>query len=224
MAADPKEAFRLTLEKTARFAIAERELYATSTAKLLAGVPLADGRTLFQNPAIPLDQRVAWRALLAQYPARDYKLMPAGGSPRAFWNIDFTGGALLGALSDGSGGGQAEQRIAEHLRRFDQLMAQYNLLVLGAGAALTPVGGMALGVAGAYGQLLVRLYAAASLAISIMDASGIDAAARAALRTFACEVMKSIFVGAFGKMGDAFDGLDNLIGALGGENSPFSCP
>jgi hypothetical protein len=57
-----------------------------------------------------------------------------------------------------------------------------------------------------------------------MDASGINDAARAALRTFVCNVVKSIFVGAFGKMGTAFDGLDNLIGALGGEDNPFSCP
>jgi hypothetical protein len=224
VAADPKEAFRLTLEKTARFAIAERDLYQISTASLLAGKVLVDARTLYTNPAIAANQRFAWRELLEHYSNRDLKLMPADGTPRAFWNVDFTGGALLGGLSDGSGGGLTEEQIAEQLRRFDEVMSGYNLLLLGAGAALTPMGGMALGVVGAYGQLLVRLYAAASLAIAIMDASGINEAARAALRTFACEVVKSIFTGAFGKMGDAFDGIDNLIGALGGEDSPFSCP
>lgn len=223
-AVDPHEAFRITLEQTARFAVAEAALFPTSTLSLLKDVPLVDGRTLFQNPAVPPEQRNSWRALLNHYPGQDLKLMPASGAPRAFWNIDHRGGGLLGALSDGSGGGRAEAQIEEHLRRFDELMSRYNLLLIGAGAALTPVGGFALGVAGAYGQLLVRLYAAASLAITIMDASGINDAARAALRTFVCNVVKSIFLGAFGKMGTAFDGLDNLIGALGGENNPFSCP
>ena len=223
-ASDPIEAFKMTLEKTARFAIAERELFSVNTSALLAGEKLVDARTLFQNPEIAQDQRNPWRALLNHYPPRDYKLMPADGSPRAFWNIDFTGGALLGALADGSGGGRAETSIEETLSGFSDVMTGYNLLLIGAGAALTPMGGMALGVVGAYGQYLVRMYAAASLAIAIMDASGINDAARAALQSFVCECTKVIFTGVFGRWGDAFTGLDTLIGAIGGQKSPFSCP
>lgn len=223
-AEESDEAFRITLEKTARIAIAEAALFPVSTHSLLANESLVDDRTLLTG--LPLERRAQWSRWIRTLQSRNYKLVPADAEPLALWNIDFRTGTMLGILPDGSGGGSAEERIAKQLEQIDQVMAFYNMLLgqMAAAAAVPTPGGVALGIVAAYGQLLTRLYAAASLAITIMDASGIEDSVSAALQQFACNVKKTIFTAAFGGLGEAFSGLDYLIGAIGGDdNNPFAC-
>ena len=222
-AEDPVEAFRITLANTARFAVAEAAFFDTSTASLLAGSALVDMTALQRNQDIAAPRRQAFRALAAAMPGRNHQLAPASGAPLAFWNVDAQTGSLLGVLADGSGGGRQEQRILEFLSEYDRVMSMYNhLLFTAAGPALSPIGGFALGVVAQYGQSLVRIYGAASIAVTIMDASGIEAAVIREVQRLSCEVTKATFTSVLGFAGEAFSTLELLIGALGGD-SPFSC-
>lgn len=221
-----EDAFRLTMEKTARFAVAEASLFPVSTRSVLDGEQLVEYRTLQRNRDLPPEERNLWSRRIRSLGGRDYHLVPADGNPLALWKIDPQTGSLLGILTDGSGGGSAEERIKKQLEEIDEVMGLYNTLLgqMGSMAGVPSIGGAALGVVAAYGQLLTRLYAAASLAIAVMDASGIEETVARALQEFACNVKKSIFTAAFGGWGDAFSGLDYLISAIGGdENNPFSC-
>ncbi len=220
------DAFRLTLEKTARFAIAESELFPVSTRSMLEGKSLIDYRSMERDATRPSEQRALWNRHMRRFSPHAYRLVAVDGSTLAFWSIDHQSGTLLGILPDGSGGGSAEERLQKQLEEIEEVMAFYNT-VLGEVAGLAGVptpGTLAIGIVGEYGLLLVRLYAAASLAIAVMDASGLEEAVGEALEQFACNVKKSIFAAALGPAGDAFTGLDLLISAIGGdENNPLAC-
>lgn len=220
---DPAEGFMLTLERTAYFAAVEATVFETTTETLLAGKTLKRYRS-GQTDLDPTED-YRWRLFTigSVSGARDFALFPVGGDPYVFWNIDYQTGAVVGILPDGSGGGSAEQKLQEHIAEYDRVVSMYNLLVMGVQAvgALGGPGGFALGIVAAYGQMLARIYAAAGLAIAIMDASGLGKAIAIALAKFACQVAKSIF---FAAMGDSiWPGLENLIGAMGG-STPISCP
>ena len=222
-AEDPAEAFRMTLANTARFAVAEDSLFETSSISLLGDVALVDLATLQRDGEVPTGTRRTFRTLASAVPGRNHQLVPAGGAPLAFWNVDAQTGSLLGMLADGSGGGRGEERILEMLREYDRVMSMYNhLLFTAAGPALTPIGGFALGIVAQYGQSLVRIYGAAGIAVTIMDASGIEDAVLGEVQRLACEVKKATFTSVLGPVGEAFATLDLLIGMLKGD-SPFSC-
>jgi hypothetical protein len=215
-----EDAFRITMEKSARFAIAEASLYPTSTYSMLARASLLDHGT-GAGEASP-EQRALRGRLFRPFELRDHKLVAADGSTLAFWHVDHQSGSLLGILPDGSGGGTAEERMARQLREIEIIMGAHNLY-MGRVAAMTG-GGAALGVVAVYGQVLVRLYAAASLAIAVMDASDLEASVKSSMRTLACNAFKSIFAGMFGPWGEAFSALEYLIGTVGGqETNPPPC-
>ena len=222
VADDPDRAFATTLEKTARLAVYERDAYDVSTASLLAGTPLEEYDAHHQT--FEYDRQFRWRDFVrgTQPTGRDYQLMPDDGETFTYWNVDHQTGSLLGILPDGSGGGSTEEGIRRQLAELDRVISMINLLAQGVqkAGALSGPGGLALGVVAAYGQLLARLYGAAALAITIMDASGLEAAIARALGDFACEVSKNLFYEAMGM--EVWPGIENLIGAMGG-NSPVSC-
>jgi hypothetical protein len=220
---DPHEAFSRTLTATARLAVAESAVYETSTRSLLRNTPLVTLQELASRREAPADQLRRFRLLGASMPRRNHQLVPADGTPVAFWNVDAQTGSLIGVLADGSGGGRQAERILEFLHEYDRVMSQYNhLLLVGAGPALTPIGGFALGIVAIYGQSLVRIYGATSLAVALMDASGIEDAVAHEIQRLSCQVMKTTFTSVFNPLGEGFSTLELLIGAFGGD-SPFGC-
>jgi len=83
------------------------------------------------------------------------------------------------------------------------------------------VGGLAIGIVAAYGQVLARLYAAVAMAIEVMDASALDDAVAEAKAKVACEIAKAAFLEVL-PMGGHFAAFEDLIGLVGG-SSPASC-
>ena len=104
VAEDPREAFRLTVRRTARLAVAESALFPDSTPsrlgdRVLRHIPARGARP---RDGIPAE----WANVLHAYSGR-HQLVPADEGPFAFWAVDGHG-ALLGVLPDGSGGGIAK--------------------------------------------------------------------------------------------------------------------
>jgi hypothetical protein len=105
---DRRKAFDRTLERSALLAVAEAAAFPEST---LAGLR---GKKLTVLPAgrvsgdklefAPENLRGAWADLLNDW--RDYhRVVPADGTPVAFWAVEPDTGSVLGILGDGSGGG-----------------------------------------------------------------------------------------------------------------------
>ncbi|MFB6140319.1 MAG: hypothetical protein ABEJ26_07770 [Halosimplex sp.] len=218
--------FDLTAERTARIAVVERDRYDESTASLLAGESLADRRSAegdWEYDARDSFDRVVERGGLGGYGGRNYQVVPADGTPVAFWNVDHETGALLGVLADGSGGGTGHPGVDRLLREYDRVVSILNLYVMGAQAAgaINPIGGFALGVVAAYGQTLARLYAGAGLAVLAMDADEADEAVTEATGTLLCNVAKSVVYAGFTKL-ELVPWLENILGSMGAPN-PLSC-
>lgn len=106
---DPRSAFRTTLVRTARLAVAEAAVYDESTVDLLAGRPLG---LLAQAAPAPRDGPQASHARLLDLWASDHRLVPDDEGDFAFWSID-PAGSLLGVLADGSGGGSSTDANAQ---------------------------------------------------------------------------------------------------------------
>jgi len=142
---------------------------------------------------------------------------------RNYWSIDNYYGELYGILPDLTGGGgrsveQQLKRIDTIVKEYQQLLGVMNLGMMAAG------GGLALGVVSAYSLTLVKLYAFASEAIVLMDASGLDDKIRKALAELACNVYKEILYTSLGPVGTGMAGVENLIAAMGGSYSFVECP
>ncbi|MEU7906960.1 hypothetical protein [Actinoplanes sp. NPDC049118] len=101
-------AFDRTLERSAALAVAESVAFRTSTwgalkGKRLTVLPKGPVRSA-QLATLPEASQAQWRALLDDW--KDYdRLLPADGTPVAFWAVDPDTGSVLGVLADGSGGG-----------------------------------------------------------------------------------------------------------------------
>ncbi|MFC6724037.1 hypothetical protein ACFQE1_06540 [Halobium palmae] len=222
-AADPLEGYRITLEKTARLAVVESELFETSTRSLLAGRRLEEFSEVYDTLRGAEDDVLAaqWYEMIRRRDEYrgDYNFVPADGRPMAFWNVDPTTGELLGVLADGSGGGRQEERIREAIREVDRVMAFYRaLMAVSAGAGAAVPGAFALGVVSLYGQTLVRLYGAASLTIAAMDANQLDEDVQQSIVYFACSVARATVLKALGWFAGA---LSNIL-SIGGA-TPLGC-
>ncbi|WP_139328960.1 hypothetical protein [Haladaptatus litoreus] len=221
---DPSEAFRLTLEQTARLAIVESALFETSTRSMLAGASLGEIGEIDREKWDD-ENWDKWDRLLDPYSGSDYQLLPENGAFDsvfgAFWNIDQNTGELMGILGDGSGGGTAKDGIRKQIKAIDRVVSMLNILVIGSGAAgiVTGPGALALGIVAAYGQTLARLYGAAALAIAIMDASKVNKQVDAALALLVCNVAKKITYALTGAWVIAM--AENLLGL--GAGNPLSC-
>ncbi len=217
LAADPMEGFKTTLQKSAQLAILENHLFANNTLSLLSNLNIISS---------PEAMHAEWfRQLSREGPDARYwleriqrgdgsiKFFDPSGSEKAFWRINERTGELYGMLPDMSGGGT--NHIQAQLTELSRVMNAYSLLF-----AAMRVGSPIIGVVQIYGMLLVKLYAIACEAIIIMDTSGMDEKIKAALREFACNVKKEIYLATMGPVGSALSGLDNLIGLMGGGGVP----
>lgn len=226
------------LDASVRLAAAEAALFPVNTFSLLDGKKLAVfGSGLYDANGLGAEGRKRWdayrRELRAAFPGRGAAAFCAADlSTAATWVVDRETQEAHALLPDMSGGGQRAAHIEKQLAELDRVISMYNMIPLVAGAAgvLNPVGGVALAIVAAYGQNLVRLYAAASMSIILMDASGIAPAVRLAIASMACNIVKSIFLGVFAAASkvaeqavNTFVAFDNLVGVTG-VASPFSCP
>lgn len=136
-----------------------------------------------------------------------------------YFKLNEQTGEVFAMLPDGTGGGGNE--VASQLKELEKVVKDYQRLQSAMGLMIMGApGGFALGVVNAYGLTLVKLYAAASEAIIIMDAGNLDEGVKEALQGLACNVMMDIALLGFGGFGKTIDGLQKLIGMMGGNASP----
>lgn len=216
--------FVANAQKTAQLALLEASVFPESTHSQLLNLELAFSENLpkgvYNGEMLGENTRYFY-----EYIFRGGKLnfFDASSEKLAFWSIDHYYGELYGILPDLTGGGG--QSVAQQLKRIDDVVKEYqrllgamNLGIMAAG------GGLALGIVSAYSLTLVRLYAFASEAIVLMDASGIDDKIKKAIAELACNVYKEILYTGLGPIGTGMAGVENLIAAMGGSYSFVSCP
>ena len=220
---DPLERFRLTMERTARLAIAEASGFERSTVSLLGETPLvpfgetdreAWGRA-YHNRFDDFIDTTGYRNA-SRITHRIGALVPEDGSVMAYWSVDRETGSVLGVLPNGTNGGASNPRHEAILQRLSRVVSMINLLAMATGA-----GGLALGVVAQYGQVLARLYAAVSMAIEMMDASALPEAIAAAKAELVCRIARRTFLEVV-PMGKAFRAVSNLMNVVTG-STPASC-
>jgi len=218
--------FRMTMEKTAQMAFLENLHFDTSTISELKSQTLQVNRSVDGTGKTEMKKQVAdfsyWQEHI--FRGRDLKLFDGSLKEKSYWQIHPQFGELYGILEDGTGGGGSGQ-IAQ-LHELDRVVKGYERIVamMNYGMAATGTGGFALGVVAAYSIALVKLYAGATEAIIIMDAIGLDDAAKEALLELGCNVYKNIVYGGLGPVGTILDGVENLMTIMGKSVSFLSCP
>lgn len=210
--------FRLTMDRTARRAVLERDNLDRSTASLLADATLVRPNDFglenqWSNDIIQQFRVARSRRSLSNGP----QVVAEAGDTAAFWHINRSTGTVTGVLPDGSGGGDRVAEIKETLEEIQRLSYAMELMIpssIGYG-----VGGTALGMIAAYfGRLLAKLYAITSIAIATMDANQLQEEAQQAIAKFACNMAVSLALDwATGPLGDIITDASNLSGAMGGE-------
>ncbi len=239
LAKDRDTMIEKAFEASISLAMAEAMLFEMSTVSVVGDAPLAImNRERFRSQGLSRKAIEDWqqyeRSLREMFPSGGGAIMvgPESGATLAGWAISRETAEVFALLPDGTGGGRQYERIQQTLSELDRVMAVMNLLAtaVGSAGALSGMGGASLAVVAGYGQNLARLYAAASMSIILMDASGIAPALRMALASMACEVAKTIGLGVFSNAGrmanravTIFSVAESTVGMLGG-NSPTSCP
>ncbi len=194
---EPREAFRVNVERTARLAIAEEMLFEDSTSSRLRG-RVMDGLAPFA-PA-PRDGAIAGQAGVLDRYAAWHRLVPRDGEPFAFWAVD-ANGSVIGVLPDGSGGGSTKSKANEQCKTVGQAAGMVDLV------------GPAVGLPFAWGAFVALGKAIAKQAFreaAIIESLGgplPDTSECGAPSDFPCDVAKSAFYDAipYGKFVAAFD-------------------
>lgn len=126
-----------------------------------------------------------------------YRLVPASGSPVAFWYVERSTGALLGVLADGSGGGTTAEEIQKLEGQLTNVLNWVNAI-----GGYFGVIGMAGGVWLSLEKAKLKKLMAATLAIATMEApvdigdfSGVAA-------DVACDAIKGAAGEVFGIIGE----------------------
>lgn len=217
---DREREFRLTMDRTARRSVLERENLDRSTGSLLADATLVPAADIGDEWSDTLRQQ--FEVAQSRRPiSDDTQVVGTAGDTAAFWNVEAGTGAVTGILPDGSGGGDAVAEIREDLERINQVADAMGLYLDGAAAA--GVGGGALGVvAQIYGKVIAKLYAISSIAIATMDASKLGKQAVKAVVTFACNMALNMELEwAAGALGEIATTANSISGATGGNT--FGC-
>lgn len=216
LAADPEEAFKINMQKTAQMALLENSMFEETTLSLLKNQSLIETQNAkdlnwfdehFKNP---VDQ-FFWREIIYRGKGA-FRIFDKSAQTKAFWEINATTGALYGMLHNDTAGGV--ERIQRQLDEILFAMDTY-LQLLGVMSARS---GIPLAIVGGYGKTLVKLYAIASEALVVMDTSGMDDKIKAALVELACETYKTIVLGLYGNTGTAIGGIEYLIGMITGKS------
>ncbi|MBT8262301.1 MAG: hypothetical protein KJO05_05730 [Bacteroidia bacterium] len=220
-----RNAFIETTRKTAQLALLEEEIFDKTAMSELKNSKLV------LNQDVSREEEYSSRVLAESYRyfrekvfrGGVLKLFDASAVIKSFWRIDPKTGELYGVLPDGTGGGgNSHYEQLQHLQavvdEYEKVVARMNL-----GMGIAGVGGLAVGIVATYSLTLVRLYAFASEAIILMDASNLDDQIAQALQELACNVYKEILYATLGPVGEGMNGIENLIGSIGGDFSFVSC-
>lgn len=225
-----RPAFYLNLKNSLQLSLLESEAFDHSALKDLDGKPLV----LFKD--INSDQELRARAV-ERMPQLMHALyyvqsafMDESLQSDSYIMVNRSTGEAYGMLINGMGGGtnSVEMQllaIQNTVREYQKVLSVVNLVAMASGT------GLAVGIVSAYSLTLVKLYAFASQALVLMDASALNDQVREALKELACNVYKEILyttIGKAGKVGSVassgMGGIENLIGAMGGDYSFVSCP
>lgn len=233
LAKDQDTAIKKSMLSSLRLANGETALFSTSTRSLLQGSELMKFDLQKAREEVSEEEWNEWYAFVkearSRFPRGAVHFTAADYQSLASWSVDLETGEVYGLLSDGSGGGAQEERIKRQLKEIDEIISALNLLIMVVGwtGAIGGIAGASLGIVAAYGQRLARLYAAVSVTIILMDASGIAPAVQKVIAGMACEIAKAIGLAMFasvGKLASAAVDLLTIYENTGGENSPLSCP
>jgi hypothetical protein len=222
----PKDAFRITAENTCRLAIAEAAMFTTSTYGQLKGEALTLSADIYRKEGKTSDPEMKQRLLRARkmmgkYRASTYHtFIGVDSSSLAFYSVDKLTGSVLAVLPDLTGGGAS--RIKGYLAGFDQAVNVINVMLAGVGAAggTGALGGASLGLVCVHGQLLARLYGAASLAIMKMDSGTLNADIKLAVAQAICNAVRGLAYGHFLPQLALFEAI---VGGMGGDLGINSC-
>ncbi|RFN57689.1 hypothetical protein [Marixanthomonas ophiurae] len=219
-----KEWIRANAQKTAQLALLEARAFPISTYSQLNGEQLVCSENLLDT------DRYSSKTLGDDYKYfREYlfrgstlNFFDASAKKKAFWSVDHYYGELYGILPDMTGGGG--ENIQAQLENLQTVVNEYEKIVAGMNIGMMAAGGgLALGVVAAYSVTLVKLYAFASEAIILMDASGLNDQVAKALQDLACNIYKEILYMGLGPVGTGMAGVENLIGMMGGSHSFVKC-
>jgi hypothetical protein len=210
--ADPAEAFRLTLARTARLAIAEAELFDTSAASLLGSRPLVAVAARATSPST--GPAADWSRLLDAY-RDDHRLIPTDEGPFAMWAVAAGSGRLIGVLPDASGGGSTTA-YEKTVKEAERLLALLSLLggLYGAGFAFSAF--LALQKA-----IINQIVRQAIMVAAIGTEECIDPRFNEVLKDLACDLAKAALPKIYPVLGDAAK-LDKVSKVAGGPS--LKCP
>ena len=197
---DRRVGLEAAVRATARHALLEAGLYETSTVSELAGQPLIalNPFSLISSaiPTLTAEQREAWTRAMAGYTS-GYRIVPASGSPVAFWYVDRSTGALLGVLADGSGGGSTAQEIQKLEAQLTNVLNWVNAI----GGYFGMIG-MAGGVWISLEKAKLKKLMAATLAIATMEAPVDIGDFSGVVADVACDAIKGAAGEVFGVVGE----------------------
>ena len=200
---DRAAAFRQTLIRTARLAIAEQEVFssmykpggaggrgatARTTASLLAGRKLRYV-VPFDSPArafgpLAAEHSAAWDWAFGGYMGW-HKLVPEDGNEVAFWAVDAATGSVLGVLGDRSGGGEGLTPAQVTEREFAAISVLNDLLTDGYFPGLGISAWLAFEKA-----VIAQVYRATAAIANMETTGGIDG--DQAIRDFANSVLSDV--------------------------------
>lgn len=222
--------FQKTMQKTIQFAALESEMFQESTFKHLKD------KNLLLVSKVSAEERFHYSILKEKDPIFLEKIFKESNftffdeslNAPSYFKINNYTGEVFAYLPDGTGGGGTSikaqlDELGRVMKEYEKLIAQMQLGIAAYGS-INPAGAFALGVVANYGVTLVKLYAAVSEALMIMDTSKLNEEIARAMAQLACSVYKDILYLGYGKVGDGMAGLENLIGSMGGEFSFVPCP
>lgn len=221
---DHERAFRLTMERTARLAVLERELFDESTASMLSAATLRPAGTGMSEWSAETRSRFEEARRRNGGIRSDHQLVAPSGATAAFWNVAADTGAVTGILPDGSGGGKTAQRVKRTIKLVTTIASTFNTLLATAGSAVPGKipGGTSLSIAAAYFIMLSKLYGIATVSLATTTSGGLSREATIDVATFVCDAATSIALGFGGSTGALADYMNNLHGIANGSTA-FGC-
>jgi hypothetical protein len=176
---DREREFRLTMDRTARRMIAERENLDRTTASLLSDATLRDVKTVKDDWSQEVKNRFETAKDRRPTTWRNHHIGSAEGDTAAFWDVEHNTGTVTGVLPDGSGGGDRVEEIKQTVKQVDRIVSKLGPLI----------NSHSLGIVVSYYNTLVKLYGVATIAIETMDASGLNEQARKIIANFICNLL-----------------------------------
>lgn len=232
---DGSSDYATTLQRTAWLALMEAGAFSAleapvadgarseSTYNLLGDKELGYGEARRRRnvshvfPDLDEETTAPWENLIDDW-GRDWSLfVPADATPMAMWAVHSDTGEMYGILSDGTGGANAKIRGEETLREIDRFFRMMSLYTMPLN--LSP----AIGLLQHYFIMLAQLYAAVTVVLATMDASGLEDEIRAALASMVCNTFQSIMLVPFQAASSFLTVIDGLL-AIGDKDAvPLPC-